>query len=355
MVRWIPASLLGFAAVGLMAACTPPGQPPDPLVLAFYYPWYRSPEFSGTWDHWDGAGHDPDTFVEPGRRDIASTDYPVLGAYDSLDPEIIRAHIAWSEQAGLDGWIVSWWGQPSRGEDPVSAILDVVEAEGADLRISIYYETIPGCSDYFCPGVSFEEKRDAAIEDLNYVLDHYGSRPGFLRVNGEPVVFVYIRPISQAWLIWPSVIHTIKAEWTMFISGDCTVTFAPFLVRAAFDQIHHYNPAFQLDVFGCPSLDYGRIVSYAHRHGMSSALTVIPGYDDSHIDRPYPIVIERGDGSLYHWLWGDALEAGPDWVLVASFNEWHEGTEIEPSLEYGETYLDLTAEYAEIFRGRPAR
>ena len=29
-------------------------------------------------------------------------------------------------------------------------------------------------------------------------------------------------------------------------------------------------------------------------------------------------------------------------VFVTSFNEWHEGTEIAPSLQYGTKYLDLT-------------
>jgi len=213
--------LVSFLAV--FAACPLMGcfeEPADRLVLAFYYPWYRSPDYSGYWSHWNGAGHDPETFVEPGRRDVASIHYPVEGAYDSLDPDLIRQHIAWSEQAGIDGWIVSWWGQPGVGEDPVSTILDVVEAEETGLKISVYYETIPGCSDYFCPEVPFEDKQASAIDDLNYILDTYGPRPGFLSKDGSPVVFVYIRPITQAWLIWPSVIRRVKSERAMFISGD---------------------------------------------------------------------------------------------------------------------------------------
>jgi len=39
-------------------------------------------------------------------------------------------------------------------------------------------------------------------------------------------------------------------------------------------------------------------------------------------------------------------------LLITSFNEWHEGSEIEPSLQYGRQYLDLTAEYAKNFKAK---
>jgi hypothetical protein len=42
-------------------------------------------------------------------------------------------------------------------------------------------------------------------------------------------------------------------------------------------------------------------------------------------------------------------------LLITSFNEWHEGTELEPSGEYGEKYLDLTRELVAPLRGRPSR
>jgi len=47
----------------------------------------------------------------------------------------------------------------------------------------------------------------------------------------------------------------------------------------------------------------------------------------------------------------EAIKAKPDWVLITSWNEWHEGSEIEPSLEYGDKYLSLTQEYGRAFAG----
>jgi len=52
-------------------------------------------------------------------------------------------------------------------------------------------------------------------------------------------------------------------------------------------------------------------------------------------------------------LWEEALRANPDWVLITSWNEWHEGSEIEPSWEYGDLYIRLTGRYAPRFLAEP--
>ncbi|MCD6096055.1 MAG: hypothetical protein J7J99_05780 [Thermoprotei archaeon] len=39
----------------------------------------------------------------------SSTDYQLLGAYDSQDSEVIKCHMILASCAGIDGFIVSWW------------------------------------------------------------------------------------------------------------------------------------------------------------------------------------------------------------------------------------------------------
>ena len=60
--------------------------------------------------------------------------------------------------------------------------------------------------------------------------------------------------------------------------------------------------------------------------------------------------VDRQDGKLYSALWEQAIADRPDWVLINSFNQWHSGTEIEPSVELGDRYIKLTAEMAARFR-----
>ena len=64
------------------------------------------------------------------------------------------------------------------------------------------------------------------------------------------------------------------------------------------------------------------------------------------------MVDEREDGALYQKYWQAALDARPDWILITSFNEWHEGSEIEPSKELGDRYLKLTSEFSRQFKAR---
>jgi hypothetical protein len=83
-----------------------------------------------------------------------------------------------------------------------------------------------------------------------------------------------------------------------------------------------------------------------------STLTVIPGYDDTKIREP-GLAVPRHDGRSYRVQWEEAIAADPHWILITSFNEWHEGSEIEPSREHGRAYLDATAALAKRFKSRP--
>jgi hypothetical protein len=94
---------------------------------------------------------------------------------------------------------------------------------------------------------------------------------------------------------------------------------------------------------------YASWVQLADGAGKISTITVIPGYDDTKIRKP-GLAVERHGRELYRLQWEQALAADPHWVLVTSFNEWHEGSEIEPSLEFGTKYIELTGEYAARFK-----
>ena len=64
-----------------------------------------------------------------------------------------------------------------------------------------------------------------------------------------------------------------------------------------------------------------------------------------------PFVVDRRDGARYVETFEAAIASQPDWVLITSFNEWGEGTQVEPSACYGDPnlYLNLTRELAARF------
>jgi hypothetical protein len=76
----------------------------------------------------------------------------------------------------------------------------------------------------------------------------------------------------------------------------------------------------------------------------------MPGYDDRKARPGSGFAQGRDGGDYYRQSWQAAIASKPQWVIVNSFNEWPEGSYIEPSKAYGNLYLDLTREWAGRFR-----
>ncbi|CAE8681440.1 unnamed protein product, partial [Polarella glacialis] len=60
-----------------------------------------------------------------------------------------------------------------------------------------------------------------------------------------------------------------------------------------------------------------------------------PGYDDTRV-RPWNKhnIRDRKNGAYYDRMWEAAVGSNPHAVSVTSYNEWGEGTQIEPAVRY---------------------
>ena len=77
---------------------------------------------------------------------------------------------------------------------------------------------------------------------------------------------------------------------------------------------------------------------------------VSPGCNDA-AARPTTCARDRDGGAYYQATWDGALASNPSWaVIVSTFNEWMESTQIEPSVQYGDQYLQITRQNADQFR-----
>lgn len=320
------------------------------LVLAFYYPWYRTIEDSGycTWNFGGLQYEDRDKRCAENKN---TPRLPAGGLYDSLNPEVVRRHLDESRRAGIDGWVVSWWGRGDQTDAALALVLDEAGEHAPGFKIAVYYEMIPGCRGWTCDEMKGPEKVKAALDDFRWLHSRYFSHPSYLRADGRPVVFVYIRAMLHGMGEWPQIIAQLRPEMELFLSADAATTFLDPLVPKVFDQVHFYNQVYELKILAPWLVDYRGFVQRARCSGRSAAVTVIPGYDERLVPGRPGVRLERKDGKTYEQIWEKALAAEPDWVLITSFNEWYEGSEIEPSQELGETYLDLTASYAARFKG----
>ncbi len=318
----------------------PPPAPPvagtrlAKLYLAFYYLWYGTPYGpAGRWLHWNEMGHNPDSFVN-GRRDIASAHYPLLGPYDSADPKVIEKHIAWAKEAGLDGFICSWFGPGSYSDRALKVFKQV--AERKNFPFSIYFET-EALNQLGCYGVE---------ENLRYILQTFARSPAFLRLQGKPLLFLYASELVD-YTCWRRCLASLRQEGFRFIivANDRNL-----LLQDLFDGLHHYMPPIHnLQELQC---HYRWLQSAARQRALLDGrlrknkllfLSLSPGLEKP--DQP-PVARNRlilKESSL-------ALRLHPDGLLITSFNEWHEGTEIEPSVEFGKLYLRYCSRIASFFK-----
>ncbi len=344
-----------LAAVAVLFACCGPGPERPVRVLAFYYGWYGAPQVSGAWRHWDAGGHDPAS-LKNGLPDLASADHPSAGPYDSVDPATLERHLSQASAAGIDALIASWWGEGTFEDAALGKLLDAAEARGGGTKVAAYFEEVPGD----------DAARGAA--SLSTLLLRHGTRSAYLRRDGKPVVFVYGRAIfpgifctfescpspRPSHIDWARILGEVRETTQAVVLGDAISVklfdLAPQLVADGFDGLHVYNPHVDVDLGADMAEEYQTIVRLASARKLISAATVIPGYDDRWAGRSYSAVTPRDEGRLFDRLWSQAAAAGPDWILVTSFNEWHEGSEIEPSVEYGDLYVTANRRHADSWR-----
>ena len=230
-----------------------------------------------------------------------STHFPALGAYDSHDPKVVETHFRQAKDAGLTGFIVSWWAKDDFHDEGMPLMLSTAEKHG--LKISVYYETVPPRSN---PTV------EGAVADLTYIVDKYGKHPAWLKVGGKPVVFIYGRAVGQLKLDgWEKVIDQFKAKnpgGAVFV-GD---QISPEAARI-FDGIHTYNPTgltkgkSLAEIRTWAKATFPEWVKTAGPDRIACA-TIIPGYDDSvqpSRKAPRPIT-DRHNGETYKVMWQEA-------------------------------------------------
>jgi hypothetical protein len=75
-----------------------------------------------------------------------------------------------------------------------------------------------------------------------------------------------------------------------------------------------------------------------------------PGYDHSAVPGRTPLIVKREGGKFYEDNWIKFLRRPSNFVMVETWNEFHEGTDVAESKEYGRQYIELTRKYADLFK-----
>ncbi len=314
------AVLLMVAALLLPAAATAPAaaQSPERLVLAFYYNWFDE----NSW-----AAHKvPDVPAEP---------------YVSRDRGVMGRQIDQAKSAGIDALVVNWWGpqDDNQTETNLRAMLDEAAARGFRLAVDV---------DMNSPYLRSAGAIQAA---MSHLMSTHAQHGAYLKVEGKPVIFFYHQNHRLSTEGWAAIRNAVDpGRNSLWIEEGTDVS-----PLSLFDGHHLYSVTWanRTDM-GQTANKFARLVrARAAALGAPKVYvaTVMPGYDDRKTGRGAAFAVGREDGAYYVRSWQAAIGASPDWIIINSFNEWPEGTYIEPSAAYGTRYLEMTAQWAAAFRG----
>ena len=104
-------------------------------------------------------------------------------------------------------------------------------------------------------------------------------------------------------------------------------------MAGGFDGFFTYFAANEF-TYGSSWKNWKTLGSFARKKGLLFVPSVGPGYIDTRV-RPWNsrTTRERKNGNYYRFAWKSAIQSLPALVSITSFNEWHEGTQIEPAVE----------------------
>jgi hypothetical protein len=298
--------VLLLATSQLSASGIASAQETEPLPFyAYYYIWF-----------------------DPGSWNRAKEDFPLIGRYSSDDDHVMRAHVRWAKQAGIDGFIVSW-----KDTERLSRRLEklVEVANDNDFELAIIYQ-----------GLDFE-RRPLPVQrvagDLQRFIERYAAQPVFARRYGKPVVIW-----SGTWEFSVEEVQHVRGvvgDRVLLLASERNVEGYARLQGLVDGNAYYWS---SVDPQGTPGYatkltDMGRTV---HEDGGLWFAPAAPGFDARRIGGWR--VIERNQGQTLQTEIDTALGSAPDVLALISWNEFTENTHIEPSEDYGNRALAVLAD-----------
>ncbi len=266
---------------------------------------------------------------------------------------MIASQLRLAKESGIRTWIASWWG-PGSWEDRtlLDRVIPALEAQESKdpLTLCLLYETAGMFELQPDKGIEFTP---AAAETLaghfRHIADRYFGSKIYRRIGDRPVVYFYLsRTFSGDYtraLARARAVVDAKGFHAYFV-GDEVYWGEPDRDRiACFDAITSYNMHGPTPYAG--TADWTAFVSdcgavYANYRKVAAELKVnfipgiLPGFDTRGRHYPIPRELFPGAGpdstlSAFIAMARDHLDPELPAIDLTSFNEWHEGTQIEPS------------------------
>ena len=307
-------------------------------LLAHYMPWYVSKPFSNQWGwHWTMNYYDPDEVQPNGQRRVASHYYPIIGPYDSGDPDVLECHALLMKFAGIDGIIIDWYGiedfydygMINRNTQHI-----INYAKKAGLEFAICYED-QAIKQMIQAGYINEEKAvNYAQTAMCWLQKHCFNSQAYMKVDNRPVLLVfgpqYFR--GNQWDQLFSVLPQRPFLYTLNRSQDGA------------DGAFGWPPV--SDVTTTPEQWRGYLANlYAENTNRKTCVGIVfpqfhDIYENAGVHKSYGFLDAQGVKTFEESL-DIAIRSNCEFIQIATWNDYGEGTIIEPTVEFGYSYLEI--------------
>ncbi|MEJ2212209.1 MAG: endo-1,3-alpha-glucanase family glycosylhydrolase, partial [Anaerolineae bacterium] len=282
--------LAGLALLAGLLPQRPAEAGGERLVLAFYYAWYDQK----TWS----SGKVPDVPAQP---------------YVSAKRDVIARQVDQARGAGIDAFVVNWWGKGNQTEKNLKTMLEVAAEKG--FRVAVDFDI----NSPFMGGMG------SYADNLRHLHNVHMAHSAYLRYQGRPVVFFYNvsrLPVST----WRSLRDQADpGRQALWIAEGTDLAY-----QSVFDGHHLYSVTWPNRIPPARTLaSWGdRVRKYNRQNGTAKlwVATVMPGYDDRKVRPGSGFARSRDGGEYYRQSWQAAMNSQPQWIIINSFNEWPEGT-----------------------------
>jgi hypothetical protein len=322
-------SRLANSALGGPSACDPT-TPPGPLVLAEIQVWH------GSDSHADA--YSPTTCTSCPCAPGAPC-FSVSQPYDSTDLSTAARQIRDAKALGIDGFVINWYG-PSDPElannafrlfnDNATQALFAAAENSGGFRLALMYDEGALRDSGLVPG---EEYQTQAKDDLTYAVTTYLSSPVYLPLDGKPALFVFAYDEVHTHLRYPD-LRTQALGPVVLLNRDPNPMDPTH--DAAFDGFYAWvwpgaagwDP--QGTAWGEPYLQwFYSTMATTNYAGKIAVGGVWPGFDDSLAPWCQRRYMARTGCAVYQATWDLATASGVGTVMIATWNDFEEGTDIE--------------------------
>ena len=225
--------------------------------------------------------------------------------------------------AGIGVLAFSWWGKNSYEDRSLTTYLDIAKSYG--IKIALHIEP-------------FYSGAEELKTQLDYLAVEYREHPALFLYKNKPFYYMYDSYKLKV-DAWKKVLQPSGALSVRNTSSDATFIGLwvhkdeeDFFARSGFDGFYTYFASDSF-VYGSTSANWQELSEIADKNDMLFVPCAGPGYIDTRI-RPWNDENKknRNKGVYYEKMFRAAIDAQPDFIGITSFNEWHEGTQIEPAV-----------------------